>query len=57
MGIVMASEEIEEMVSIAHRVVTLAGGRITGEVEGSATEIAKVLEGMFAHPGGTADAG
>jgi ABC-type sugar transport system ATPase subunit len=48
-GIVMASEETEELVGMVDRVIVLQRGSISSEFTGSEIELDRVVEAMFPH--------
>ena len=47
MAIVIVSEEIEEMIALVDRVITLAAGQITAEFAGEEIDHQAVLTAMF----------
>ena len=42
-GIVFISSEIEEVMLVSHRILTMAKGRIVGETEGANADLADIL--------------
>ena len=48
LGVIMVSEETEELIAFADRVIVLSNGAVTGEFEGSGLEHERVMKAMFA---------
>ena len=48
LGVIMVSEDTEELIAFADRVIVLAGGTVTGHFEGSALSLEAVMKAMFA---------
>ena len=46
-GIVMASEDTEELVGMSDRIIVLQHGSATAELQGAEVELARVLKEMF----------
>jgi ABC-type sugar transport system ATPase subunit len=49
LGIMMASEETEELVGMVDRVIVLQAGSVTSEFTGSEVELNRVVDAMFPH--------
>jgi ABC-type sugar transport system ATPase subunit len=47
-GVLLISSEVEEVLGMAHRVVVMARGRVTAELEGTAMSEAAILRAAFA---------
>ena len=52
-GILLVSEELDELLALCDRIVVLARGRVAGEVPGRADQRAELGRLMTAHTGGT----
>jgi simple sugar transport system ATP-binding protein/ribose transport system ATP-binding protein len=48
LGVLLISSELEEVLGLAHRVLVMRAGRITGELEGDAMTEEAVLAAAFA---------
>jgi ABC-type sugar transport system ATPase subunit len=47
-GVIIVSEDTEELIAFADRVIVLAGGSVSGDFEGAALSLEPVLKAMFA---------